>query len=976
MRFFLSLLTFSLTSFVFAQEVIITGLMDGTAGGTPRAIEIYVSGTMSLDGFRLERSANSNNFPDAQLDLTGTYTDAFLYVVNNQTAFADAFGSAEDFGNVTVDQGLLSVNGNDAFRILRVSDGTVIDQTGGEEADNDAILYRDGYLYRNNTTGPDGGWVAANWTNELDVLDGLSLAEMGNIVPFGTFTTTPPPPSVNAIADGDLAEPSTNGGFFITLSQVANAAVTVNYTLAGSATIDLDYTDAAGGSVVIPAGQLSVSLPLVTVDDQEAEFDEQIELSLTGVSDTSFSLGIGATISIIDNEPAPAVKVNDIQGAGTTSPLVGETVMIEGIVVGDFQGGDGVGLGGFFLQEEDADADEDPLTSEGIWVFDEVGSVAVNLGDQVRVTGTISEFQGLTEIDVTGAAGQVNVLSSNNTLPTAAGIDLPVAAISDYERWEGMLVTLIDPVSVTSNFGLGRYGEIEVSVGERLIQYTECNDPDAAGLAAFLAQQQLGRLIVDDGRSGENTFPISILGGTEVTAINSFRSGRTLTGLTGIMDERFGQGGTAYRIQGTGFTSTEGGARPIEVPAVGGEITVVGMNVLNYFTTLGSRGASNALEFTRQQDKIVKAICALDADIVGLIEIENNGFGPGSALQTLIDAIATECGTSYAAVVVPDGDDPDNAPDTGTDQIQVALIYKTATVKESGTVATLTEPIAVFTRNRVPVTQTFQVIEEGNANMGQEITVCVNHWKSKGSGCGPGDDDPDGGAGNCNITRNNAAVAILNWLATDPTGSGETDQLIIGDLNAYSEELPLKTLVDAGFVNAVRASAAVGSFPCGSIPSYVFRGEWGSLDHAFVSTSAATKVTGAAPWQICAAEPIALDYNTDFNSPALYNNDVYRFSDHDPVIVGLDLGPVVSTQNIASGSPLNLSQLGPKSFRLSGTRHGDTYTLLTAAGALVRAETINQETVDIEGVSLPAGVYFLLVHAKEGRSSSFKLLFR
>ncbi|MEM9528639.1 MAG: ExeM/NucH family extracellular endonuclease, partial [Bacteroidota bacterium] len=718
MRLFLALLIVSLSSFLTAQEIIITGLMDGTAGGTPRAIEIYVSGTLTLDGLRLERSANSNNFPDAQLELTGTYTDAFIYVVNNQTAFADAFGSAGDFANVWVDQGLLSVNGNDAFRILRVSDAMVIDQTGGEEADDDAVLYRDGYLYRNNSTGPDGGWVAANWTNELDVLDGLSLAEMGNTVPFGTFATTPAGPSVIAAANGDLAEPTTNGGFTFFLSQTAGSNVTIMYSLTGTATLGTDYTDSASGSIVIPAGQTSATLTLVTVDDNEAEFTESIELTITNVSDGTFTIGSGATIALLDDEPMATTLISQIQGSGNNSPLAGETVMVEGIVVGDFQGGDGVGLGGFFVQEEDGDADGDPLTSEGIWVFDDAGSVAVNIGDEVRVRGKVAEFQGLTKIDVTEADGQVNILSKNNTLPTVVSLDLPVVAISDYERWEGMLVTLIDPVTVTSNFGLGRFGEIEVAVGGRLIQYTECNEPDASGLATFLAQQQLGRLIVDDGRSGENTFPITILGGREVTATNSFRSGRILSGLTGIIDERFGQGGTAYRLQATSFTSAEGGERPNEAPAVGGEISVVGMNVLNYFTTLGSRGASNAGELARQQDKIVQAICALDADIIGLVEIENNGFGQGSALQTLIDAISTECGTSYAAVVVPDGNDPDNAPDTGSDQIQVALIYNSATVKESGTVATLTEPTTVFEKNRVPVTQTFQVIEEGNANMG------------------------------------------------------------------------------------------------------------------------------------------------------------------------------------------------------------------------------------------------------------------
>jgi predicted extracellular nuclease len=849
-----------------------TGILDGDLGGSPRAVEIYVNGTVNLSGYDLVRYSNGSGTPTDNFALSGTYTDEFVYIINNthETLFNDAFGSAGDFSNRLLGTNLFGT-GNDVFTIE--NGGMIIDQTGGILGDG-ANIYQDSYLYRNDNTGPDGTWVAANWQIPGNfVLDGEPIGNYAGIVPFGTYMTTPPGPSVSAASNGDLSEPSNNGGFIISLSEIAANNITVNYTLSGTANIGFDFADANAGMVTITAGQLSAPLNLTILDDMDAEPTETIEITLTAVSGSTFALGGGATINVFDDEPVGIFLIHDVQGSGASSPVVGQDVTVEGIVVGDFQGGTGVGLGGFFIQEEDADTDADAATSEGVWVYDNTGATAVAVGDLVTVTGLVEESSDLTQINVTGGGAMVTIVSSGNALPTAASLDLPVAAETDYEAFEGMLITLIDDAVVTETFGIARYGEFAVSETERLIQFSECNTPNPATVGAYEDLLDLSRLTVDDGRSGDNVFPIILPDGSNLTATNSLRSGTVFTGLTGVLDERF----TGYRMQFTGFTTQVKNARPAAAPAVGGFISVVGMNVLNYFTTLGSRGADDANEFDRQEAKIVAAICELDADILGLVEIENNGFGAASALQTLVDAIQAECGIIYDFVV---------NPNSGSDEIQVALIYKPSVVEESGTAANLT----VASGNRIPLTQTFRVVEAGNMNLGQQVTVCVNHWKSKGGSCGAGDDDT-GGAGSCNGTRLAAATAILNWLANDdPTGTGTTDQLVIGDLNAYSEETPLTTFTDAGWSNTVRDNAGAGSFPCGSLASYVFRGEWGSLDHALASPTLASKITGSIPWGVNAEEPTALDYDTRFNDPSLYGTDFYRFSDHNPVVIGLNLG--------------------------------------------------------------------------------------
>ncbi len=165
--------------------------------------------------------------------------------------------------------------------------------------------------------------------------------------------------------------------------------------------------------------------------------------------------------------------------------------------------------------------------------------------------------------------------------------------------------------------------------------------------------------------------------------------------------------------------------------------------------------------------------------------------------------------------------------------------------------------------------------------------MVANHLKSKGSAC----DAPDAGdgQGNCNVVRTNAAAALLAWLATDPTGTGDTDVLILGDLNSYAREDPLAALQAGGYTDLIRKYGGETAY------GYVFDGQWGHLDHALASASLVRQVRGAGDYHINADEPSVLDYNLDFKSAgqqaSLYAADAFRMSDHDPVLVGLALGP-------------------------------------------------------------------------------------
>lgn len=352
-----------------------------------------------------------------------------------------------------------------------------------------------------------------------------------------------------------------------------------------------------------------------------------------------------------------------MQGAGAESPLVNQRVAIEGVVVGDFQNASE--LKGFYVQQEDATVDGDPATSEGIFVYDGGNGSDVKLGDRVRVTGQVREFNGLTEL--VGPL-QVSVLASGVALPTPAGISLPLASADALERYEGMRVQLRQTLTVNEVYNLGRYGEVLLSSGGRQMTPTNVVAPGEQA-KAMQARNDLDRILLDDGRSGQNPDPIRYPA-PELSAYNSLRVGDRTSAIDGVLDYSAG----SYRIQPLQTPTFEAAnPRPAQ-PAVEGRLRVASFNVLNYFNGDGkgggfptSRGANTAEEFQRQKAKIVAAILASKADIVGLMEIENDGYGEFSAIADLVNGLnaslprasampsSTRTGRSWAATRLPWG---------------------------------------------------------------------------------------------------------------------------------------------------------------------------------------------------------------------------------------------------------------------------------------------------------------------------------
>lgn len=563
-----------------------------------------------------------------------------------------------------------------------------------------------------------------------------------------------------------------------------------------------------------------------------------------------------------------ATPIHAVQGAGSASPMLFATVELEGIVVGDFQDAQ---IAGYFLQTASGDEDADPLTSEGIFVYSGGGGELVAVGERVRVAGQVGEYSSLTEL-----SNVTSVLHCGaEAVPDATSLQFPVPSMEALEALEGMRVAVTQTMTVTGNYELGRYGSLDLAT-ERLYIPTQVAAPGAA--AALIADLNgRSRIIVDDASTVQNPDPIPYL-----DADGTRRAGDTVTGLEGIVSGRFG----TYRIQPTVPVAFDRvNPRPAALEDVGGDVRVASFNVLNFFDTLddgsaqcgpqggmGCRGADSAAELTRQTDKLVNALVSLDADIVALMELENDG---GPALQMLVDALNTRLGTlAYAGL---------QTGSVGSDAIRVGFLYNATRVTPVGGFAVLDGAVdARFLdqKNRPSIAQTFEPVSGGLA-----LTVVANHLKSKGSACDDvGDPDVGDGQGNCNLTRLAAAEALVDWLDTDPTGSGSALFLVMGDFNAYAMEDPVTAMTAAGYESLQAAFEGPKAY------SYVFKGESGTLDQAFASEGLSPRVTGVTEWHINADEPAVLDYNLEYKTQDPYNgSDPYRASDHDPLLVGVDL---------------------------------------------------------------------------------------
>lgn len=671
--------------------------------------------------------------------------------------------------------------------------------------------------------------------------------------------------------------------------------------------------------------------------------------------------------------PGVDVTIAEIQGTGAKTPYAGDVVTTTGIVTAAFPEG---GLSGFYLQTEGTGGAIDPeshAASDGIFVFVKSIPVTVEVGDEVTVNGTADEYYSLTQIVVTDEQ-DITVTAKDAALPAPAEVSFPDND-AERETLESMLVAPQGEYTVTEVYETNRYGEVALAASESpLVNPTVMGLPGTDAYNAEVARAAAEGVVLDDGSSVDFTNPAN--SGTPLPYLsleNPVRVGAAVTFTDAVvLDYRFG----AWKFQPT-HRVTGDTDQPVEFENtreatprdVGGDVTLGTFNVLNYFATTGDerpgctsfytdrdgnkitvrdsspadcqvRGAANAENLTRQQDKIVAAINALGADVVSLEEIENSRAAGHEdrdhALSVLVDALNEAAGEDVWDYVRS----PENLPEN-EDVIRTAFIYKPAAVELVGTAEILVGSDA-FDNAREPDAQAFKPIG-GSAD--DVFVVVSNHFKSKGGGDSASGDNVDNGdgIGAYNGDRTRQAEALLDF-ADAFAAKHDTDKVfLVGDFNSYAAEDPITTITGAGYVDQ---GAKTGEY------TYNYDGAVGSLDYIFASPAADATVTGQDIWNINSVESVALEYSRhNYNVTDLYAADVFRASDHDPMLVGISASADTPGSGGQSGDGEQPDAAGD-----SGSNGGEQPSADAASGDLPRTG----------GELLPALIVALLLAAAGG----------
>ena len=599
-----------------------------------------------------------------------------------------------------------------------------------------------------------------------------------------------------------------------------------------------------------------------------------------------------------------ATLISTIQGSGDASEEVGNGHIVEAIVTG-------MGAGGYFLQEETADSDGDDATSEGIFVS---GSTTIAVGNVARIYGEVVENYGMTTLNQDSDVTALDCGASDDVLMTT--IDMPF----DYslEPFEGMLASVVD-ATVTSTNDLWRYGEIQVSDSVKR-QPSDVAAPLSDAYVEAVAASEASLLKIEDNSSA--SYPDSINYFPTFSYANAIRIGDTVSA-SGPLNYSFG----AFRINPTEVitvTSTRE-ANPVVTE---GNLSIATFNVLNYFNGEvdangdvtfdfdANRGAEDETEFALQEARIVEAIVGLNADVVGLMEIENDGFGDDSAIVSLVAAVNAELADTEQYSFISTAD----STAIGTDAITVGLLYRATIVTPEGDAQVVDMPMQQIDEDSVAQMRPSLIQSFAHIESGKTFAVAVNHFKSKGSECGEdlaeAVSETDTIQGSCNALRVSAAITLGEALSDE---SLPERILVLGDLNSYSAEDPVAVLTDYtaetqgytvmtaantgmddgasvevtanyGYVNLAEEFDAEGY-------SYWFYGteQVGSLDHVLASETMLADAVDGAHWSINSPEVYqfqydqALSYYPDEDGYAFTDVGPFRSSDHDPFIATFNL---------------------------------------------------------------------------------------
>ena len=628
---------------------------------------------------------------------------------------------------------------------------------------------------------------------------------------------------------------------------------------------------------------------------------------------STFLFSIFLSCSIYAQSP---FSIPQIQGTGNVSAHVTGKVITHGIVTAKFIGPGKVG--GFFLQ--DPAGDNNPLTSDGIFVSTTTDNVTI--GDNVEITGIVAETGGRTQL---GTISNTTILSSNNPLPVLKVIYNPDAW--NWEQYEGMLIEFDQTLFVTNNRNLQQYGQLTLNPTRN---YTATNQfiHGTPEYTALVAQNRKAQITMDDGISTTNYSPIQF-----ADANGTRRMGERINNLQAVVDcnnSTF----YIYPVHSPTFYGNPRPTKPSEIDLGKYNVKVCAFNLEVYLADSYGTGFGPANETLAalQHTKIVAALLAIDADIYGLVEIQE-----GQAALTKLITAMNDLTVAGRYSFVNDGGSPYGSYTKAgyvyrTDKVTPYLTLKSSTFSNSDSYRLKEQAFTINSNN-------------------ERFIFSLNHFKAK-SGCptSGADTDKGDGQGCWNATRISEATSTINFSTANKSYYNDNEVLIMGDLNAYGKEDPVITLVNAGYKDLHRA------FHADSAYSYVFNNEAGYLDNALASDSLMSKVTGVTVFHINSDEPVMFEYSGN-----AYQPNMYRCSDHDPVVVGLSLGIVSGVHNVTGESKFKINPTLVNDHFVVINAENDIIQLYNSTGVSLMKEKIlsNNYTVNISILNLSPGIYFV-----------------
>ena len=423
----------------------------------------------------------------------------------------------------------------------------------------------------------------------------------------------------------------------------------------------------------------------------------------------------------------------------------------------------------------------------------------------------------------------------------------------------GSTVEIHDTLYIISVSNWNKHGEVEIS-NERQMSPTDIALPGSIEYTTILNKNNNNRVTLSDGSSTTypNPRPWQDADGT-------CRTGQYTTLLKGV----FSQSQYGYYITPTTTPVFQGNPRPTAVTNLGNyNLKICSFNLRLYLTSGygNGYGPDNEADAEKQHNKIMKALEAIDADIFGLIEVQQGQ----DALAKITNSLnALNNGKHYSYI-----DDGTKVSGTFT---KVGFVYRDD----------LLEPLRQIQSNNTGVNHRKKGQGFKMKSNNESIVVLLNHFKAK-SGQGSGDNaDINDGQGSFNGDRVREATAIITFAQSCARYFGDDDVIIMGDLNAYTQEDPIRIIADAGYTNLIKQYGGEKAY------SYVFGGNIGCLDHAFANASLSAQATGCQVFHINADESSVFYYDG-----YSYNNDMYKSSDHDPVVIAFNLNGTTTENDI------------------------------------------------------------------------------